>query len=89
MRKKIACVTAGDLILIMQYDVKAQKFIRWNEKTGEEYRHFSLADYWKYIHVEDLPIAQKLVDHMNTHQTNSLSVSIDISFLALKIIHGN
>lgn len=71
LRKKIACVTAGDSILIMQYDVKAQMFIRWNEKTGEEYRHFSLADYWKYIHVEDLPIAQKLVDHMNTHQTNS------------------
>jgi nitrogen-specific signal transduction histidine kinase len=69
LRKKIACITANDSIVIMQYDVKNQEFIRWDETTGKEFRHFTLNNYWKYIHDDDLYIAQNLINHMNSHQT--------------------
>jgi len=71
LRKKIACITATDNIVIMQYNVKSQEFIRWDEVNGKEYRHFTLDDYWKYIHVNDLPIAERLIKHMNEQQNSS------------------
>jgi len=69
LRKKIGCITATDDIIIMQYDVTNQLFVRWDEVHGVEYRHFSLERYWTFVHPNDLPIAQKLIEYMNTQQT--------------------
>lgn len=71
LRKKIACITENNETIIMEYDVKEQKFILWNEDTGKEASHFLLNDYWKRVHPEDLLIAQELVEHMNSCQTNT------------------
>jgi len=73
LQSKLGHITENDNIVTMQYDVAKKIFTRWNEMTGKPYRLFSLDEYWTYIHPDDLPIARKLVDYMNSGETREYS----------------
>jgi PAS domain-containing protein len=73
LRSKIGFITAHDNVIVMQYDVFSKCFIRWNDKEGTEYRSFSVDDYWSYIHPNDMALAQKLVDFMDSRKDQTYS----------------
>jgi len=65
IRKKFGCVTGSDQTFIVEYDVNKQLFTYWNEATGKPISTFSVEDYYKHIHADDIPVAQRLVEKMN------------------------
>jgi len=70
LREKISHVTENDSIITLQYDVSTKKIIRWNDTIGEPARIFSLNDYLTHIYPDDLPLAQKAIEYVNSCSTN-------------------
>lgn len=65
LRNKMSHLSSATNVTVMQYDVAKKLFIRWKDTGDEELRHFTVNDYYTYIHPEDLPIAMKLVEIMD------------------------
>lgn len=72
-RKKAEYITTASGIVIMQFNVKNRRFIRWNS-NGTQYRTFSIDEYFTRIHPDDMPLAQKIIVDMCKGELNRISV---------------
>lgn len=64
-RNKISRLTKATNVTIMQFDVKKKIFIRWKDTGDEEFRHFTIKEYFSRVHPDDISAAMKLEEIMD------------------------
>jgi hypothetical protein len=69
LRSKISHFTKDANFATLQYKVKEKEFILWDDTEGKPRRVFSLEEYWTRIYPDDISIAQKLVQVINSGES--------------------
>lgn len=69
LRSKISHFTKDANFATLQYKVKEKELILWDDTEGKPRHVFSLEEYWTRIYPDDISIAQKLVQLINSGES--------------------